>query len=159
MVQPDVLGIGTCGFEAVHEVIEKGNQMYAYYDGDLIENVYLEIRNEKDEMVKETFIYKLIDYIFYSSKNLNNDYHFYIREEGKDDRAELEMIFDYPNEGEDDEDLNYNYDDVKEQQNKNKDDKTENNNPKTEDTSKSTDNFSINLKKSVILYFIYFILF
>ena len=155
----DVLGIGTGGFEAVHEVIEKGNQMYAYYDGDLIENVYLEIRNEKDEMVKETFIYKLIDYIFYSSKHLNNDYHFYIREEGKDDRTELEMIFDYPNEGEDDEDLNYNYDDVKEQQNKNKDDKTENNNPKTEDTSKSTDNFSINLKKSVILYFIYFILF
>ena len=41
----------------------------------------LEITNEKDEVFREELINKNISYIFYSSLNLNNNYHFYISEE------------------------------------------------------------------------------
>ena len=124
----------------------------------------MEIRNEKDEIIKEKVIDKDIDYIFYSSLNLNENYHFYVYNE--QNRIELEMIFGFPEEGYDDEDLNYYKDD---EENKNDDEKDknddkkdtiENTKPNTDnDVNNNNENFSINLKTSLLLYIIYLILF
>ena len=161
----ELLGVGTGGFESVHDGIKKGNQLYCYYYGDKIsEDTILEIRNEKDEIIKEKVIDKDIDYIFYSSLNLNENYHFYVYNE--QNRIELEMIFGFPEEGYDDEDLNYYKDD---EENKNDDEKDknddkkdtiENTKPNTDnDVNNNNENFSINLKTSLLLYIIYLILF
>ena len=104
----DVLGVGTKGAEYVHESIQKGNQLYAFYDGDTVSvNSKLEIRNDKNEIIKQKIVDKDIDYIFYTSPKLNENYHFYIYDENGDNKYELELIYDYPNEGEDDQDLDY----------------------------------------------------
>ena len=158
----DVLGFGVRGAEPVHEGIEQGNQMYGFYDGDISENSILEIRNHKNEFIKEKVIIKDINYIFYTSKDLNENYHFYIYDEKSGNKTELEFSFDYPNDGEDDFDENYNIEFAKKTENKNDDQKNitkPNTNNDDKNENKNTENFSRNLKKTFILYLIYLLLF
>ena len=99
----DVLGVGSQGMECIHEGIKKGNEMYAYYKGDITEGKTLVIKNENNEVVKEGKITKDINYIFFSSLKLNENYHFYINDENSS--TELTFTFGKPESGEDDEDV------------------------------------------------------
>ena len=97
----DVLGVGSQGMEEVHKGIKKGNEMYAYYDKDITKNKTLVIRNENNEIVKEGKITKDINYIFYSSLQLNEGYSFFIYDENKTEQK-LNVTFGKPDGGEDD---------------------------------------------------------
>ena len=107
----EVLGVGTKGLEAVHRGIHKGNQKYAFYQAQsqtvISKGQKLEILNEKDKLVKEGEITKDINYIFYTSKDLNEKYTFNLIDK-KDKKTTLEMTFGDPAEGEDDLDRIFN---------------------------------------------------
>jgi hypothetical protein len=103
----EVLGVGSRGIEYIHAGILKGNQMYAYYHGKIQKNKLLEIYNEKDEVVKTGKITKDINYIFYSSQKLNENYKFYISDE-TNQKNPLKVTFNNPTKGLDTEDTNYN---------------------------------------------------
>ena len=102
-----VLGVGSRGMEYIHAGIKKGNQMYAYYAGAITKDKLLEIRDENNEVVKEGVITKDINYIFYSSPKLNEKYTFHIFEQENGAETTLETVFDTPENGEDNEDINY----------------------------------------------------
>ena len=107
----EILGVGTKGLEAVHKGIHRGNQKYAFYQAQSKEVISkgqkLEILNEKDELVKDGEITKDINYIFYTSKDLNDKYKFNLID--KDDKkTTLEMTFGDPAEGKDDLDKLFN---------------------------------------------------
>jgi len=89
--------------ECIHDGIKKGNEMYAYYKGDITKDKTLIIKNENNEIVKKCSITKDINYIFYSSLNVNENYRFYIDDNGS--QTELSFTFGKPEEGEDDEDV------------------------------------------------------
>ena len=97
-----VLGVGSQGMEKIHEGIMKGNEMYAYYDSDITKNKQLKIKDENNNVVKEGTITKDINYIFYSSLKLNEDYTFYIYDENEVE-TKLNFTFGRPQAGEDDE--------------------------------------------------------
>ena len=99
----DVLGVGSQGIECIHEGIKKGNEMYAYYKGDITQGKTLVIKDENNEVVKEGQITKDINYIFYSTLKLNENYHFYVNDENSS--TELTFTFGTPESGEDDEDV------------------------------------------------------
>ena len=107
----EVLGVGTKGLEAVHRGIHKGNQKYAFYQAPtqtvISKGQKLEILDEKDKLVKEGEITKDINYIFYTSKKLNEKYTFNLIDK-KDKKTTLEMTFGDPVEGEDDLDRIFN---------------------------------------------------
>ena len=107
----EVLGVGTKGLEAVHRGIHKGNQKYAFYQAQsqtvISKGQKLEILNEKDKLVKEGEITKDVNYIFYTSKDLNEKYTFNLIDK-KDKKTTLEMTFGDPAEGEDDLDRIFN---------------------------------------------------
>ncbi len=124
----EVLGVGSKGIEYIHEGIKKGNQMYAYYAGAITKNKLLEILNEKDELVKEGRITKDINYIFYSSPKLNNNYHFYITDDDSNVKSSLNVTFNMPENGDDSEDNNYNEDNNNKEDNKNEENKTNSSN-------------------------------
>ena len=152
----ELLGVGSKGVESVHYYINNGNLMYAYYIGTIEENKILEIRNEKNEIVKEGFITKTIDYIFYTSPDINENYHFYIIDERADNRTELNVIYEYPESGDDSEDIfkEY-YDNYKDDYEVNEDDKKcdENDNENKENdenNNKVEENFSLFLKASFL---------
>jgi hypothetical protein len=156
----ELLGVGSEGFESVHYYINKGNLMYAYYIGDIEENQILEITNEKNEVVKEGFITKKIDYIFYTSPTINENYHFYLIDEKNDNRTELTVIFEYPESGEDDDDSfkeyydNYedDYDEGKKiEEDKNIDDNNGEKKDDEKDNEENKESFSLFLK-SFFLY-------
>ena len=102
----EVLSVGAGGVQFAHVALKKGNQMYAFYDGKVSKNQKLLIRDESGKVVKEGYITKNINYIFYSSILLNKYYRFYIIGE---DEKENELIFDfgYPERGLDDLDTYY----------------------------------------------------
>jgi len=108
----EVLGVGTEGLEAVHEGIKVGNQMYAYYFGVITKDKTLEIQNEKNEVIKEGSITKDINYIFYSSPKLNEDYRFYLYDKINDNKTELNVTFNYPENGIDNEDYIMSYEEI-----------------------------------------------
>ena len=152
----DVLGVGSRGMEYIHAGIKKGNQMYAYYAGDITKNKILEIKNENNEVVKEGEITKDINYIFYSSSKLNENYHFYIYDEENDGRKELNMTFQIPTFGTDDDDdkMNEQYNKKNDEEDKkNSDENNKNSNGQTDES-----NFSKNVK-STIIFIILFLLF
>ena len=101
----DVLGVGSQGMEKIHDGIKKGNEMYAFYASDITKNKFLKIVNEKGEIIRYEYIHKDINYIFYSSLELNDKYVFYIIDTTNGNEAKLNMTFGKPEEGEDDEDV------------------------------------------------------
>ena len=103
----DVLGVGAKGMEYIHSGIKKGNSMYAYYAGAITKDKTLIIKDENNVVVKEGAITKDINYIFYSSLKLNQNYHFYVSTQSGSE-TELKMVFGNPTSGEDDEDVHSN---------------------------------------------------
>ena len=103
----DVLGVGAKGMEYIHSGIKKGNSMYAYYAGAITKDKTLTIKDENNVVVKEGAITKDINYIFYSSLKLNQNYHFYVSTQSGSE-TELKMVFGNPTSGEDDEDVHNN---------------------------------------------------
>ena len=99
----EVLGVGSQGMECIHEGIKKGNMMYAYYKGSISKDKTLIIKNENNEVIKEGQITKDINYIFYSSLQLNKNYRCYINTSGRE--TEYNFNFGTPESGEDDEDV------------------------------------------------------
>ena len=87
----EVLCIGAQGMEKVHEGIQDGNEIYAFYAKDISKDKYLRIKNEKNEVIREEAITKDINYIFYSSMHLTKDYTFYLSEKGVE--TKLDMTF------------------------------------------------------------------
>ena len=65
--------------------------MYAYHFGVITKNKLLEIQNEKNEVIKGGSITKDINYIFYSSPKLNEDYRFYLYDEINGNKTELNV--------------------------------------------------------------------
>ena len=103
MFNAEVLGVGSQGIEKIHDGIEKGNEMYAYYASAITKNKILKIRDENNNVVKQGNITKDINYIFYSSLELNENFTFYIYDENNKE-TQLNVKFGKPPEGEDDED-------------------------------------------------------
>ena len=103
----DVLGVGAKGIEYIHKGIKNGNEKYAYYAGSITKNKLLQIKNENNEVVKQGTITKDINYIFYASLKLNENYKFYIYDE-QNKEEELNVVFGNPENGEDNEDEKYN---------------------------------------------------
>ena len=97
----EVLAVGAGGVKLVNDAVSKGNQMFAFYDGKVYKNKKLEIRDENDKVVKEGNITKDINYMFYSSLQLNENYHFYVIDE-KNNKEELIFEFGNPEKGLDD---------------------------------------------------------
>ena len=81
--------------------------MYAYYAGAITKDKLLEIRDENNEVVKEGMITKDINYIFYSSQKLNEKNAFHIFEQENGAETKLDTVFNTPENGEDNEDINY----------------------------------------------------
>ena len=77
--------------------------MYAYYASAITKNKILKIRDENNNVVKQGNITKDINYIFYSSLELNENFTFYIYDENNKE-TQLNVKFGKPPEGEDDED-------------------------------------------------------
>ena len=104
----EILGVGTKGIEAVHQGIHRGNQKYAYYLAQSVisKDQKLEILNEKNELVKEGEITKDINYIFYTSKELNEKYTFNLIQNGN--KTPLQMTFGDATQGQDDLDKIFN---------------------------------------------------
>ena len=100
----DLLGVGSRGMEQIHLGIKKGNEMYAYYSGAITKDKTLKIKNENNEVVKEGEITKDINYIFFSSFKLNQNYKFYIYDQSGNE-TQLTFTFGNPESGEDDEDV------------------------------------------------------
>ena len=154
----EVLGVGCEGIESVHEGIMKGNQMYAFYSGAITKDKNLEITNERDEVVKEGSIDRDITYIFYTSPKLNEDYNFYLYDKSNDFKTKLNITFNYPENGLDDEDVKYgngNDDD-------DLDNKYNNNNEGTKkgdiNGNEKNSSFSIKVKSTILGIFILLIL-
>ena len=104
----EFLGVGSRGVDSIHGALNKGNQLYGFYSGFITENKILVIKNEKDEIVKEGTITRDINYIFYTSPKINENYRFFVYDERTDNKTELKITFEYPDKGEDDDDVNYN---------------------------------------------------
>ena len=104
----EILGVGTKGIEAVHQGIHRGNQKYAYYLAQSVisKDQKLEILNEKNELVKEGEITKDINYIFYTSKDLNEKYTFNLIQ--NNNKTPLQMTFGDATQGKDDLDRIFN---------------------------------------------------
>ena len=98
----DVLCAGSKGMEQIHAGILKGNMMYAYYSAAVTKNKTIKVKNESGEVVREGRITKDINYMFYSSPNLNKNYKFYLVE---DNGSETQYTFTFgnPTSGTDDE--------------------------------------------------------
>ena len=106
----EILGVGTQGIEAVHRGIHRGNQKYAFYQPQSVipKDSKLEILNEEGELVKDGDITKDINYIFYTSKDLNEKYKFNIIDKKTEEKTTLEMTFGDAAEGKDDLDSLFN---------------------------------------------------
>ena len=86
--------------------------MYAYHFGVITKNKLLEIQNEKNEIIKEGSITNDINYIFYSSPKLNEDYRFYLYDEINGNKTKLNVSFNYPENGIDNEDYLLSYEEI-----------------------------------------------
>ena len=98
----DVLCAGSKGMEQIHAGILKGNMMYAYYAQAVTKDKTIKVKNENGEVVREGRITKDINYMFYSSPSLNQNYKFYLVD---DSGSETQYTFSFgnPTSGTDDE--------------------------------------------------------
>ena len=157
----EILGVGSVGYESVHEYINKGNLMYGVYIGAITENKIIQIRNEKNEVVKEGYINKDVDYIFYCSPEINENYKFILIDEVANTVTALNVTFAYPEKGEDDQDERYDPNEEKKNENMNNEgDKNSDENKNEEDNNNNldnpnTNNFSRILKISILYIAIY----
>ena len=71
LLNSEILGVGTGGLEQVHKGVKKGNQMYAYYSGNIQKNKVLEILDDKESYANGGKITKDINYISFTSSRLN----------------------------------------------------------------------------------------
>ena len=99
-----VLGVGSKGMTYVHNGISKGNQMYAYYSQSITKNKILKIKNGNGDIVKEGNITKNIDYIFYTSPDLDNKHELYIYDSNGSSEKKYSLTFKNPTSGSDDQD-------------------------------------------------------
>ena len=160
----ELLAVGVKGAGYVHRWIDKSNQFYCFYEGKVENNPKLEIRNEKDELIKEEMITKNISYIFYTSLKINKDYHFYLYDKNNT-QTELKITCDYLAQGEDTDDKNFNLGNNEEnsdEENKSDDNKSDDNkneeNKNNESGEKDTENKNENFSSFLNLYSIYFIM-
>lgn len=91
--------------EQIHNGILKGNQKYAYYAQRISSGKTLKIKNGNSEVVKQGNITKDINYIFYSSSSLDNNYKFYIYNKDGSNEKELKFSFGNAKTGDDDQDI------------------------------------------------------
>ena len=137
----EVLSVGAGGVQLVHDALSRGNQMYAFYDGKVTKNKKLEIRNENGKVVKEGNITKDINYMFYSSLQLNENYTFYVIDQDNKENK-LAFVFGNPEKGLDDLDTKYKINDVKNSnRGKNEDDEKNNNEGKNEDETNNNSKY------------------
>ena len=90
----DVLCAGSKGMEQIHSGILKGNMVYAYYSSAVTKDKTIKVKNESGKVVREGRITKDINYMFYSSPNLNKNYKFYLVE---DNGSETQYTFSFGN--------------------------------------------------------------
>ena len=167
----ELLCVGIKGAGYVHKWIDKGNQLYCFSVDAISKNHLLQIRNEKDEIVRSEMIYKDISYIFYSHAKLNNKYSFYIYDED-DNEEKLNITCDYLEQGEDDEDVVYNTQkkeekeekekaekekEEKEEKEKRSEEKNKEQNDKKNDENNIEDNKKENISQFFKLNYVYFI--
>ena len=134
----EVLAVGAGGVQLGHDALKKGNQLFAFHDGfhdgNVPKNTKLEIRDENDKLVKEGNITKDVDYLFYTSPLLNENYHFYIID-SENKKEEIKFEFRMPEGGLDDQDMHFNNERKKEEEQKNE----EQNNEKGKDVDQNNE--------------------
>ena len=156
----ELLAVGVRGAGYVHKWIDKSNQFYCFYEGKVENNPKLEIRNEKNEIIKEERITKNISYIFYTSSKINKDYHFYLYDKN-DNQTELEITCDYLEQGEDTDDKNYHFgnnEENKTEQNNKTDQSGEKDVEQNNKTDQSAENENDNFSSFLYSYSIDFIM-
>ena len=154
----DLLAVGVRGAGYVHRWIDKSNQYYCFYEGKVENNPTLEIRNEKDELIKEEMITKNITYIFFTSSKINKDYNFYLIDKNKK-KNKLNITCDYLEQGEDTDDKNYYFGNNEESKNEdNKKEENKNGDNKNEEYGEKDNNRTTNFSPFLNLYSIYFIM-
>ena len=89
--------------EAVHSGILKGNQKYAYYMQKIPANNIVKIKNDKDVIIKEVTLPKTVGYTFFTCKELNDKYTFYLDNKNGTE-TKLNFTFGDPKSGSDDQD-------------------------------------------------------
>ena len=98
-----VFAAGNRGMEAVHTGILKGNQKYAYYMQRIEANNIVKIKNDKDVIIKEVTLPKTVGYTFFTCKDLNDKYTFYLDYKNGTE-TKLAFNFGDPKSGSDDQD-------------------------------------------------------
>jgi len=88
----DVLCAGSQWMEQIHAGILNGNMMYAYYAQSVTKDKTIKVVDENGEVVREGRITKDVNYIFYSSPNLNENYKFYLID---DNNSETQYTFTF----------------------------------------------------------------
>ena len=78
--------------------------MYAYYNQSISQDKILTIKNGKDEIVKQGYISKDIDYIFYTSSDLNENYKLFISDLDGKNENQYTFTFGNPINGADNQD-------------------------------------------------------
>lgn len=152
----ELLCVGIKGAGYVHKWIDKGNQLYCFSADKISKNHLLQIRNEKDEVVRSEMINKDISYIFYSHAKINNKYSFYIYDED-DNEEKLNITCDYLEQGEDDEDVFYNTQKKEEEEKKIEEKNKTEQIDKKNDENKIEDNKEENISQFFKLNYIYVI--
>ena len=89
----EILCGGNKGREIVHEGITKGNETFAYYMDKINATQYLKIKDENGKEIRRREIPKNIEYVFYSSLNLNKNYIFYVSDTPEGTETELKFTF------------------------------------------------------------------
>ena len=89
----------------IHEEILKGNQFYAFYNKSIESKKILKIKNEINSVIKELTIGNNINYIFFSSLDLNEKYSFYLTDKNGYNEEKYDFIIKRLNDGEDDQDI------------------------------------------------------
>jgi len=107
--------------------------MYAYYSGNIQKDKILEIIDDKNNYVNGGKITKDINYIFYTSSKLNEQYIFYLIDEEKYERNKLNFTYGTPKDDKDDEDKQY----LEDKENKEKQEKADDKENAGENSSKN----------------------
>jgi len=98
-----LISIGKKGKKSLNELI-KSNQKYAVYSDDISKNKILRIENEKKALIKDISINGVINNIFYTSYELNENYTFYFYD--SDGTNETKINFEFGNLKEEDDNNN-----------------------------------------------------
>ena len=121
-----IICVGTQASKQIHEEILKGNQFYAFCNENIDGNKILKIKNEINNIIKEISITKNINYIFFSSLDLNEKYSFYIADKNGYNEEKYNFTIKRLENGKDDQDIfpddDYNDEDNNDNDNDNKKD-------------------------------------